>query len=219
MHQLLELQTKRFLPKGVPLPPEWDTFLAAVGSVYSTADADRQWLTRSLEVSSKEVEKLRRDLDERRLAEAQLEHLLSLLGATLESTADGIMVLDKNGRLVRFNQRFAEMWRIPDDVAAFWGHDRIMECICAQIKPAENFAVKMNYLYLHPEEGNISLLECIDGRLIESNSLPHTLGGGTVGRVFSFRDITERKLAEEALQHEKEEQRALIMKLEAAHND
>lgn len=219
MHRLLEQQTKRFLHKNAPLPPGWDMFLAAVDDAYSTADADRQKLEHSLGMMSKELAELRANLAERQIAEAQLEHLLSLLGATLESTADGIMVLDKGGRLVRFNQSFVEMWRIPDDVIAFWEHNRMMECICTLLKQTgEDFIAKVNYLHLHPEEGSSSLLECLDGRLIECYSLPHTLGVDTVGRVFSFRDITARKCAEEVLHREKEEQKVLIKKLETAHN-
>ncbi|HEU0188932.1 MAG TPA: ATP-binding protein [Gallionella sp.] len=219
MHRLLEQQTKRFLPNNAPLPPGWDMFLAAVDDAYSTADADRQKLDHSLELMSKELVGLRADLAERQLAEAQLEHLLSLLGATLESTADGIMVLGKDGRLVRFNQGFVEMWSIPDDITAFWEHNRMLGCICSRLKQTEeDFIAKVNYLHLHPEEGSFSLLECLDGRLIECYSLPQTLGVDTVGRVFSFRDITARKRAEEALFREKEEQKALIKKLETAHN-
>jgi len=219
MHRLLEQQTKRFLPKNAPLPPGWDLFLAAVDDAYSTADADRQRLEHSLELMSKELTALRANLAERQLAEAQLEHLLSLLGATLESTADGIMVLGKDGRLVRFNQSFVEMWRIPDEITAFWEHDRMIGCICTRLKQTEeDFIARVNYLHLHPEEGSFSLLECLDGRLIECYSLPHLLGVDTVGRVFSFRDITARKRAEEALHSEKKEQKELIKKLETAHN-
>ena len=218
MHRLLEQQTERFLRKNVPLPPGWGMFLAAVDDTYSTADADRHELERSLGLMPKELAGLRADLAERQLAEAQLEHLLSLLGATLESTADGIMALDKDGRLVRFNQRFIEMWRIPDDITAFWEHDRMMECICTQIKPTEDFIARMNYLCLHLEEESFNLLECLDGRLMECYSLPHPLGMDTVGRVFSFRDITERRRAEEALRREKEEQKVLIRKLETTYN-
>ena len=219
MHRLLELQAKRFLGENAPLPPGWDMFLAAMDDAYSSADAGRQRLEHSLKLISEELGVLRADLAERQLAEAQLEHLLSLLGATLESTADGIMALGKNGRLVRFNQRFIEMWRIPDDVTAFWEHERMMECIRTQLKQAAgDFIARMNYLCLHLEEESFNLLECLDGRLIECYSLPHTLGVDTVGRVFSFRDITERKQAEEALRREKEEQKVLIGRLEEAHN-
>ncbi|MBI5659648.1 MAG: histidine kinase [Nitrosomonadales bacterium] len=128
------------------------------------------------------------------------------------------MALDNGGRLVRFNQRLITMWGIPDDVTAFWEHDRMMDCICAQLGRAESFLARMDYLCRHPEEGSFDMLECLDGRQVECYSLPHPPGVDTVGRVFSFRDITERKRAEEALRREKEEQKALVRKLETAHN-
>jgi signal transduction histidine kinase len=76
----------------------------------------------------------------------------------------------------------------------------------------------LNYLCQHPEAECYDTFDCIDGRVIERYSLPQPLGVDNVGRVMSFRDITARKLAEEALQREKEEQKALIKKLEEAHN-
>ena len=161
---------------------------------------------------------LRAALAERQRAEAQLEQLLSMFGATLESTTDGIMALDKNGRIVRFNRRFVDMWRIPDSITAFWEHDEIVSFVSGQLKDPGDFLSKMDYLCLHPEAQSFDLVECTDGRIIEQYSLPPPRGVDSVGRVFSFRDITDRRLAEAALQREKEEQRALIGKLEEAHN-
>jgi signal transduction histidine kinase len=222
MHRLLEKQIKRYLGEAQTLSPALAAFARAVSEAYASADADRAMIERSLELMSQELTErnadLRTQLIERQRAEAQLEGLLSLIGTTLESTTDGIMALDKGGRLARFNQRFVEMWRIPDDITAFWEHGRMIGCICAQLKHPEDFLAKVDYLCLHSGEENFDLMECLDGRLIERYSLPQPLGVDNVGRVFSFRDITERKLAEAALRREKEEQQALIKKLEAAHN-
>ncbi len=218
MHRLLEQQTKQFLRKDVPLPPGWDLFLAAVNDAYSTADADRQRLEHSLELMSKEMAELRANLAERQLAEVQLEHLLSLLGAILESTTDGMLALDRDGRIVRFNQRFVEMWNIPDEIMAFWEHQKVVEHVLGQLKDPGSLREKMAYLQRHPDVESNDVLECLDGRIIERYSLPQPLGVDSVGRILSFRDITARKHAEEALHREKEEQKALIKKLETAHN-
>ena len=128
------------------------------------------------------------------------------------------MALDRNGRIVRFNRRFVDMWRIPDSITAFWEHDEIVSFVSGQLKDPGDFLSKMDYLCLHPEAQSFDLVECTDGRIIEQYSLPPPRGVDSVGRVFSFRDITDRRLAEAALQREKEEQRALIRKLEEAHN-
>lgn len=222
MHRLLERQIKRFLGDKPALPPGWELFLAAVDDAYASADADRVMIERSLELMSRELTgrntELRDELAVRQRAEAQLEHLLSLLGTTLESTADGILALDREARIVRFNQSFTDMWAVPDEVLAFWGHESLMTHMLGQIRDPAEFMEKLDYLCLHPEVECHDTLECSDGRIIERYSLPQPLGVNNVGRVLSFRDITASRLAEQALQCEKEEQRALIKKLEQAHN-
>jgi len=223
MHRLLQRQIKRFLDGRDAMPEGLSLFIAAVNEAYENADADRLLIERSLDLMSKELtdrnSELRNQLTERQNAEAQLEQLLSLLGTTLESTTDGILALNKDGRLVRFNQRFVDLWRIPDEITAFWEHERMLGFVCGQLRRPEDFLAKVDYLCLHPAEESFDLMECLDGRVIERYSLPQPLGVDTVvGRVFSFRDITARKQAEEALQREKEEQKALIKKLEEAHN-
>ncbi|MFA5242758.1 MAG: ATP-binding protein [Sulfuricella sp.] len=222
MHRLLERQIKRLLGDNPALPPGWDSFLAAVDDAYACADADRAMIEHSLELMSQELTgrnaELREQLAERQRAEAQLEQLLSLLGTTLESTADGILALDREARVMRFNQRFTDMWAIPDEVLAFWSHASLMQHMLGQIREPEVFVEKLGYLCLHPEAECHDTFECIDGRVIERYSLPQPLGTDNVGRVLSFRDITAIRLAEDALQREKEEQNALIRKLEQAHN-
>ncbi|MBZ0105099.1 MAG: PAS-domain containing protein [Sulfuricella denitrificans] len=179
-------------------------------------------IERSLDLMSRELTdrnaELREELTERQRAETRLEYLLSLLGATLESTADGILALDTNSRIMRFNQRFTDMWCVPDAIIAFWTHDALIEHMLGQICEPAAFMEKLDYLCHHPEAECYDTFECTDGRVIERYSLPHPLGAGSVGRVLSFRDITARRLADEALQREKEEQKALIKKLEQAHN-
>ena len=222
MHRLLQRQISRFLENAPAQPPGWQEFISAVSEAYASADADRLMVERSLDLMSQELNErnseLRGELVERQRAEAQLEQLLSMLGATLESTTDGIMVLDVNGRIVNFNQRLVDIWRIPDDITAFWEHHKMMDHVSRQLDDAAGFLERMEFLGLHPEMESFDLVECIDGKIIECFSLPQPSGVKSMGRVFSFRDITERKLAEAALQKEQEEQRALIKKLEEAHN-
>ena len=222
MHSLLKRQISRFLDGQAAMPEGMAQFIDGVNDAYKSADADRLLIERSLELMSKELTErnieLRSELEERQRAEAQLENLLSLLGATLESTADGILALDKETRIVRFNQRLIEMWRMPYELMAFWSHTPLMQHLLEQVTNPDVFMEKINYLCQHPEAECYDTFECIDGRVIERYSLPQPLGVDNVDRVFSFRDITVRKQAEEALQREKEEQKILIKKLEEAHN-
>ena len=222
MHRLLQRQISR-LPDGQTAMPEgWPLFLAAVNDAYESADADRLLIERSLDLMSKELTErnaeLRNELAERQRAEAQLEQLLSLLGTTLESTADGILALDKEAMAMRFNQRFIDMWRVPDEILAFWNHASLMRHISGQLKAPDAFMEQLNDLCQHPESECHDTFDCIDGRIIERYSLPQPLGVDNVGRVLSFRDITARIHTEEALRREKEEQKVLIKKLEEAHN-
>jgi len=222
VHRLLQRQVSHFLDDQAAMPEGWSLFLAAVNDAYESADADRMLIERSLDLMSKELTErnaeLRNELAERQHAEAQLEQLLSLLGTTLESTADGILALDKEAMAMRFNQRFIDMWRVPDETLAFWNHASLMQHISGQLKAPAAFMEQLNDLCQHPEAECHDTFDCIDGRVIERYSLPQPLGVDNVGRVLSFRDITEHKLAEEALRREKEEQQALIRKLETAHN-
>lgn len=222
MHRLLQRQIARFLKGTTPMPEGWEGFVAAVSEGYESADADRLTVERSLDLMSQELTErnaaLRSELGERQKAETQLEQLLSLLGTTLESTADGILALDKEGRVVRFNQRFSEMWNTPNEILAFWKHEQVIAHVVQQLVDPANFLAKLDYLCHHPEVEHYDLLECLDGRVVERYSLPQPAGVESVGRVFSFRDVTARKRAEDALQREKEEQRVLIRKLEEAHN-
>ncbi len=218
MHHLLQQQISRFLDKRAAMPPGWAMFVAAVSDAYEGADVHRRLIEQSLkEVTANNVA-LHWELAERQRAEAQLEHLLSLLGAILESTTDGMLALDQDGRIVRFNQRFVEMWSIPDDIMAFWEHDKVVDHVLQQLQDPGSMVEKMEYLRRHPEVASNEILECLDGRIIERYSLPQTLGVNCVGRILSFRDITSRRRAEEALLKEKEEQQILINKLAQAHS-
>lgn len=222
MHSQLERQIKRYLGENAVQPPALAEFIAKVNDAYNSADADRLLIERSLELMSKELTErnadLRIELVERQRAEAQLENLLSLLGTTLESTVDGILVLDKDGKVMRFNQSFVEMWRVPDEIIAFWTHVELIQHLQEQIRDRAEFLEKLNALQQHPELKFHDSIVCMDERVIECYSLPQSPGENKVGRVLSFRDITERRMAEAALQQEKEEQKALIKKLEEAHN-
>ncbi len=222
MHKLLKRQIDRFLGGEGQLSGGMQPFLDAVSQAYEAADTDRLMVERSLELMSSELGErnndLRAQLAERQKSEGQLEELLSLLGTTLESTADGILALDRNGRAARFNQQFIDMFEVPDEVIAFWEHGKLMEAVLSRLKDPQDFMRNIEHLCRHPEAETRDLFECVDGRVIERYSLRQPLGVECVGRVISFRDITARMLAEEALKREKEEQRQLIRKLEEAHN-
>jgi PAS domain S-box-containing protein len=151
-----------------------------------------------------------RDITERKRAEEEIKHTLSLLNATLESTADGILVVDREGKIESFNLKFAQMWHIPESIIASQDDNQALTFVLDQLKDPEGFLAKVRELYNQPAAESFDLLEFKDGRFFERYSLPQWIGEQSVGRVWSFRDVTEHKKAEEALRNEKQRFQTLL---------
>jgi PAS domain S-box-containing protein len=132
-----------------------------------------------------------------RRSERDFRNSLSLLQATLDSTADGILVVDRHGKISIFNRKFAEMWRIPEDLLQTGEDERALSFVLDQLKNPDGFLAKVRELYGHPEAESQDVVEFKDGRVFERYSLPQRIGGECVGRVWSFRDVTDRRRAEE----------------------
>lgn len=136
------------------------------------------------------------DITERRQAEEARDHSLSLTRATLESTADGILVVDTAGKIETFNQNFAKMWRLPAELLASEDDNRVISSVLEQLNEPEKFLEKVRHLYNHPPEKSFDTLDFKDGRVFERYSRPQLIGGQVAGRVWSFRDVTAHKRAE-----------------------
>lgn len=139
------------------------------------------------------------DITERKRTDEKLRQSISLLTATLESTADGILVVDKDGKASSFNSKFLSMWRIPGSLAALEDDDKLLTFVLDQLKDPEGFIEKVKFLYSRPEAQSFDLLEFKDGRTFERFSQPQKMGDEVIGRVWSFRDVTERARMEERL--------------------
>ena len=139
------------------------------------------------------------DITQHRQAENGIKRSLSLLHATLESTADGILVVNSEGKIVSHNQKFLELWNLPESIIATGEANQVISLILEWLRYPEDFLAKVKDLHAHPEAESYDVLEFQDGRIYERYSQPQRLGGKIVGRVWSFRDITERRQAEAAL--------------------
>lgn len=130
----------------------------------------------------------------------ELEKSLSLLRATLESTADGIMMVNGKGQVVDWNQKFVEMWRIPSHMLESGTESIGFEYILQQLSNPEAVIADVKYLYENPEwQGELPVLHFKDGRIFERFTQPQRIGAEIVGRVYSFRDITQKLLEEDEL--------------------
>jgi len=150
-----------------------------------------------------------KDITERKWAEGELNHSLSILRSTLESTGDGILVVDSTGDVVSANRKYAQIWGIPDVEAPSAGTHQALTFDLKQLKDPESFRSKLEELKARPEVESSGFIEFKDGRIVEHNSLPHLISGKSVGRVWSFRDVTERFRIEEKLRQSEEQFRLI----------
>jgi diguanylate cyclase (GGDEF)-like protein/PAS domain S-box-containing protein len=139
------------------------------------------------------------DVTELVQAESAQRQALSLVRATLDATTEGVVVIDTEGRFSNFNHQFIEMWKVPTSVldqvtvAATIGHIR------QQLVNPEAFVERLKELSDNRVVGSDDLIEFTDGRVFEARSRLQTVSDQVVGRVWSFRDVTDRKRLEERL--------------------
>jgi PAS domain S-box-containing protein len=123
----------------------------------------------------------------------QLERSIHLLEATLDATADGILVVDRDGGIVAHNQRLLALWHVPPSRLERGVDDQLLTYAASQLDDPEAFLTSGRDLNTSPGAEVFDLLWFRDGRVFERHSLPQIVAGEAVGRVWSFRDVTKRE--------------------------
>ena len=141
------------------------------------------------------------DASARVAAEHELSEALSLLTATLDSTADGILVVDNDKSITGLNRRFFEIWRIASTFVTIGDDSAKLAFVLDQLVNPQTFLARRNELLDKPENESFDTLEFKDGRAVELTSRPQTVAGSIVGRVWSFRDVTDRIRLEDELEY------------------
>lgn len=156
-------------------------------------------LTRSLELRYKNInlDSLNQHL-EKRVAErtAELEKTLAITKSTLESTADGILLIDLKGKLDYFNQKFLDMWQIQFENESTLDLQHFFLAILPKLQDPQVFLKASKQLDANDQKESFDEILLNNGSVFEWHSKPHWLRHQVAGRVWCFRDITMRKQME-----------------------
>ena len=139
-----------------------------------------------------------RDITERKATEEALRAGEAQLECVLGATADGILAVALDGRVIKTNQRFADLWRIPPELLERQDDRALLEHVLSQLADPDAFLAKVTALYGSSAE-DTDTVRFKDGRSFERYSAPLVLKGALMGRVWSFRDVTERNRIEARL--------------------
>lgn len=167
---------------------------AALLEAKATLEQRVQERTQALQVENRE----------RQQAESALARSLSVINATLESTLDGILVMDREGRVKHYNRRFTEIWGLTPEYLS-QGHNRsLFTTASTRLRDPKTFIRTTLALHADPLAESVAVIEFLDGRIVERYTRPQHFDGVSAGRIWCFRDITERQHAEAKITYERD---------------
>lgn len=164
---------------------------------------DRGFITRDGSGRPTRVIGIMLDITQRRAAEEQLRSRTALSEALLESSLDGIIVVDDAGKTLLQNRRAIDLWKIPKEIANDADDRKRIEFVMSRTKDPDRFIERIEQLYARPLETSREQIELVDGTILDRTSAPvHDSAGKYYGRVWTFHDITEQKRAEQRIADE-----------------
>ena len=175
-----------------------------VVGMYRPITQDRVWLLVNAEPqlaadgSVEQVICTLSDITEQKQAEELLRRTNSVLKAQQEAAIDGIFLVDENRQVMSYNHRYKQMWQIPDHLIKSGDARKLLSFVLSSLKQPQDFLDRVEFLYAHPHEQSRDEIYLNDGRIFDRYSAPvlSPEGSVTFGRIWYFRDITERKQAE-----------------------
>jgi diguanylate cyclase (GGDEF)-like protein len=141
-----------------------------------------------------------RDVTENKLLAKELERQNTIFSTEQETTLDAILLVDEHARILSCNRNFTDMWKIPVEVIQANQDEPVLRSVVAQMQDPVAFLARVKYLYDHPQESGKDILRTKDGRTIDRFTAPVVSPAGeSFGRVWYFRDITERERLDTSL--------------------
>ncbi|MCG8637196.1 MAG: DUF3365 domain-containing protein [Desulfobacterales bacterium] len=150
------------------------------------------------------------DISTLKSAEEAANHSKSMLEAALESTADGVLIVDNNRRWMGYNKQFLDIWGIPAAIADKGDDNEATAYVMRNLKSPDIFLKRVKGLYDNIDASSFDIIELNDGRILERYSKPHEMGERIIGRVWSIRDVTLQRLAASELKESEEYHKGLF---------
>jgi len=127
---------------------------------------------------------------------------IAVLQATLQSTAEGILLVDCQGHWIIYNEQFTKLWNLPAEILAQNDDEVALRYVQPQVKNSPAFIAKVHEIYQKPQANLFDVIELKDGRIFERDSRPVQFEQNILGRIWSFRDVTNQNRVQEALDNE-----------------
>ena len=139
------------------------------------------------------------EIEQKGILEKELKEAISILDAAIDSTEDGILIVNGEGKVSKSNKKFLELWNMPLSIMESKDDAPLLEYASDQLENPEIFLERVQALYKNPLEESFDELYFKDGKIFERYSKPQFVDNNVIGRVWSFRDVTEKKRAEERI--------------------